>query len=83
MEAASRRRKDALVEPLAQFLFTFSERLTADVWGRAVQISWTQASNKAADCIEQNYVGFKYRMMALGYTYDEQGKRWDKPPLLT
>ena len=83
MEAASRARKEALIEPLAQFLHHYSERLTSDVWGRAVQISYVQATRKAAECIEVNYVGFKYRMLALGYVYDESARSWRRPPLLT
>lgn len=83
MEAASRARKEALIEPLAQFLHHYSERLTSDVWGRAVQISYGQAARKAAECIEVNYVGFKYRMLALGYVYDESARAWRRPPLLT
>ena len=82
MEAASRARKEALIEPLAQFLHHYSERMTADLWGRAVQISYGQATRKAADCIEVNYVGFKYRMLALGYVYDERLRRWHRPALL-
>lgn len=82
MEAASRARKEALIEPLAQFLHHHSERLTAAVWGRAVQISYGQATRKAAECIEVNYVGFKYRMLALGYIYDESARRWHRPPLI-
>lgn len=82
MEAASRARKEALIEPLAQFLHHYSERLTADLWGRAVQISYGQAARKAAECIEVNYVGFKYRMMALGYVYDERLRQWRCPALL-
>ena len=82
MEAASRARKEALIEPLAQFLHHYSERMTADLWGRAVQISYGQAARKAAECIEVNYVGFKYRMLALGYVYDERLRRWHRPALL-
>ena len=82
MEAASRARKEALIEPLAQFLHHYSERMTADPWGRAVQISYGQAARKAAECIEVNYVGFKYRMLALGYVYDERRRRWHRPALL-
>ena len=82
MEAASRARKEALIEPLAQFLYHYSERMTTDLWGRAVQITWGQASRKAAECIEVNYVGFKYRMMALGFVYDDRLREWRRTPLL-
>lgn len=80
MEAASRARKEALIEPLAQFLHHYSERMTAELWGSAVQISYGQAARKAAECIEVNYVGFKYRMVALGYVYSESARRWQPPP---
>lgn len=81
-EQASRYRKDAMIDALAKLLYDWSECLTADVWGRAFQITEEQARRKSEQCIKVNRTGFEYRMMALGYTYDEARKEWRKPALL-
>lgn len=81
-EQASRYRREAMIDALALLLYQFSEHLTADVWGRAFQITEEQARRKSEQCIKANRTGFEYRMMALGYVYDEARKEWRRPALL-
>lgn len=81
-EQASRVRKEAMIDALAGLLYAHSQSLTHCVWGRAIQITEDQARRKSEQCVASNYVGFQYRMMALGFTYSDADRRWHKPPLL-
>lgn len=76
MERACRRRKEALIETLAEFLLRYSIELTIAVYGVPVQATHEQALRKAESCIEQNYVPFKLKLQSLGYEYVEVEKTW-------
>lgn len=76
MECASRCRKEAAVEVLADLFMTYSKELTVAKWGRAFQITYAQAVRAAERYIKTQYNAAKYWLMALGYVYQERERRW-------
>ena len=76
MERACRRRKEALIETLADFLLKYSIELTIAIYGVPVQATAEQARRKAETCIEQNHLPFKLKLQSLGFEYIEIEKTW-------
>ena len=72
MEAASRRRKEALVESLADVLLEYS----------GVPLARDRALVIAGLCIQQFHTSITYHLMALGYAYDDAARRWRLQPRL-
>lgn len=86
MECASRQRKEALVEALANLMHERSQELTHTVYGVGFQITTMQALAKAQQCVRQDYITFQYKLSALGYIYNESARAWQlqsrlPPPL--
>ena len=82
MECASRCRKEALIDVLESFLLEHSQQFTLECRGVAIQATREQARRKAEQCIKQNHQSFKYKLMALGYVYNERDRQWLLQPRL-
>lgn len=72
MECASRRRKEALVETLADLMLEHT----------GVPLERERAMVIADGCVKTYHTTISYHIMALGYVYQEQAKVWQRHNLL-
>ena len=72
VQKACRRRKEALIELLANIMIEHS----------GVPLNYDRALVISDKTIRAQRDLTKYNLMALGYAYDEIGKRWQRQPRL-